>query len=298
MTMPRTYETPGKDRLVKKIEILREPEQIDSYEALKKNGFSIPARDIHLLGELSESFEGDLLVEHRAAEVVISPADRVRNCKGGKFNIKAKLMRGRNTFFLSTPKNPDEIFRLDVFYRSAVREWVESILKALVLVLVVKTFVVQAFFIPTQSMESTLLVGDYLLVDKITYLFRDPRPGEIVVFEYPVEPSKDFIKRCVAVGGQVISHQDDRLTVDGKRLREPYTQYVNVPGMYTNDKRSFSDYKVPDGCFWMMGDNRNNSADCRYWGALPRWRIIGKAWAGYFPFNRMGLMKHEMGKPE
>ena len=183
--MPREFETPGPGQgPVKSLSIWRALATIDDFVTLKKNGFSIPQRNVRLQGELASDFDGDLLMDHVAAEETLVQ-DRVRDVKGGRYDIKVNLMRGRNTFFLSSSKKPDEVYRLDVFYRSAAREWVESILKALVLVLVVKTFVVQAFFIPTQSMEKTLLVGDYLLVDKITYLFRDPLPGEIVVFEYP-----------------------------------------------------------------------------------------------------------------
>lgn len=281
---------------VRTLSIWRALGAIDDFATLKKNGFSIPQRNVRLQGDLTDGFQGDLVMEQRAAEETLVQ-DRVRDVKGGRFDIKVNLMRGRNTFFLFSSKKPDEVYRVDVFYRSATREWVESILKALVLVLVVKTFVVQAFFIPTESMQSTLLVGDYLLVDKITYLFRDPRPGEIVVFEYPEEPQKDFIKRCVAVGGQTISHADDTLHVEGKPLKEPYVQYLKT-AHYVNDKRTFTEMKVPADTFWMMGDNRNNSQDSRFWGPLPRWRIIGKAWAGYWPLRRVGLMSHRFGPAE
>lgn len=295
--MPTTFETPGATGPIRQLEIWRTLEAQDDFNSLKKNGFSVPQRNVRLQGQLADGFEGDLLIEQVAAEQTAMPQDRVREVKGGRFDVKVNLMRGRNTFFLSSSKKPDDVFRLDVFYRSAGREWVESILKALVLVLVVKTFVVQAFFIPTQSMESTLLVGDYLLVDKITYLFRDPVPGEIVVFEFPEEPQKDFIKRCVAVGGQTISHDDKTLRVDGHPIKETYTQYINN-GYAPNDQRNFTDMKVPEGSFFMMGDNRNNSQDSRFWGALPRWRLIGKAWAGYFPITRLGLMNHKFGTPQ
>lgn len=293
--MPRTYENPGEGP-VKELSVWRSLGTVDEFATLKKNGFSIPQRNVRLQGKLAESFEGDLMLEHHAMERVLA-AERVRDVKGGSFDIKVNLMRGRNTFFLSSSKEPDAIYRLDVFYRSATREWVESILKAFVLVLVVKTFVVQAFFIPTESMQSTLMVGDYLLVDKITYMFRDPVPGEIVVFEYPQDPQKSFIKRCVAVGGERVSHQDDTLYKNGKPLKEPYTQYLPLSAIYASDRRNFAERTITPGTFWMMGDNRNNSQDSRYWGELPRWRIIGKAWAGYWPLNRIGLMNHEIGKP-
>ena len=294
--MPRTIETPGREGPIKTLEIWRSLETQDDFAALKKNGFSIPQRNVRLQGQLADGFEGDLLMQQVAAEQAMVE-DLVREAKGGRFDVKVNLMRGRNTFFFTCSKKPDEVFRLDVFYRSAGREWVESILKALVLVLVVKTFVVQAFFIPTESMQSTLLVGDYLLVDKITFMFRDPVPGEIVVFEFPKEPEKDFIKRCVGVGGQVLSHHDDTLYVDGHAMKEPYTQYLKTMHVLS-DQRNFMDLKIPDGCFFMMGDNRNNSQDSRFWDPLPRWRLTGKAWAGYWPLTRIGLITHRFGTPQ
>lgn len=294
--MPRTFEVPGDQGPVAKLSIWRNNDAIDDFATLKKNGFSVPLRHIKLQGQLSAGFEGDLLFEHHAVEEQMT-GDRVREVKGGRFDLKVLLMRGRNTFFLRSSKNPDDVYRLDLFYRSTVREWVDSILKALVLVLVVKTFVVQAFFIPTESMQSTLMVGDYLLVDKISYMFRDPVPGEIVVFEYPQEPQKDFIKRCVAVGGDRIEHHEDRLFVNGKPLVEPYTQYIQTPHHFSDPRKNFEDRVVPEGHFFMMGDNRNNSQDSRFWGPLPRWRLTGRAFASYWPINRMGLIHHTYGTP-
>ncbi|MBI4862810.1 MAG: signal peptidase I [Candidatus Riflebacteria bacterium] len=264
---------------------------------LKKNGNAVAARTVRLQGTLAPGFAGDLVLTHEVMGQALSQ-DRVRDVRDHRFDVKVHLLRGRNTFRLASSKNLDEPYVLDLFHRSTLREWTESIIKALVLVLVVKTFVVQAFFIPTESMQMTLLVGDYLLVDKITYLFRDPRPGEILVFEYPVDPSKDFIKRCVATGGDRIAHLDDRLIVNGKPLNEPYTQYLNVPDHPgSSDHRSFEEFTVKPGTYWMMGDNRNNSQDSRFWGALPHWRLIGKAWCSYWPIHRAGLISHRFGTP-
>ena len=294
--MPRTYETPAQGQPIQELGVWRSLAAIDDFSTLKKNGFSVPQRSVRLQGKVAEGFEGPMTVEHHAMEQVLRRDQE--NVKGGQFDIKVNLMRGRNTFFLSSVKDPETVYRLDLFYRSTVREWTESILKAFVLVLVVKTFVVQAFFIPTQSMERTLMVGDYLLVEKITYLFRDPVPGEIVVFQFPNDPSKDFIKRCVGVGGQRLMHQNNTLYSEGHALKEPYTQYEAKEAVYASDQRNFEERTITPGCFWMMGDNRNNSQDSRYWGELPRWRIRGRAWASYWPLTRMGLIAHKFGTPE
>ena len=185
----------------------------------------------------------------------------------------------------------------DTAGKSKTREYISSILIAFGLALVIRTAVVQAFWIPSGSMEDTLLIGDYLLANKFIYgvpvdipftrisLFRlpalrDPRPGDIVIFRSPVEPGKDLIKRCVAVGGQEVRVIDKVLYVDGKRVPEPplakHTDHVIYPPA-VSPRDNFGPYVVPEGCFFMMGDNRDNSADSRYWRAAPRALIKGKA---------------------
>jgi signal peptidase I len=268
------------------------------YPSLKKNGFAVAARNVRLQGQLSDDFEGDLTLTQEVMGQTLMQ-ERVRDIKNKRFDIKVHLMRGRNIFHFTPATGTGPQFRLDLFYRSTVREWVESIIKALVLVLVVKTFAVQAFFIPTESMQKTLLVGDYLLVDKISYLFRDPRPGEIIVFEFPNDPTKDFIKRVVAVAGDTISHNNNQLVINGKAMKELYTQYLPIPDLrMETDRRSFGSKTIEPHHYFMMGDNRNNSQDSRWWGPLPSWRLIGRAWACYYPFTRIGLISHKFGTPE
>jgi signal peptidase I len=135
-------------------------------------------------------------------------------------------------------------------------------------------------------------------VDKVTYLFRDPRKGEIIVFEYPEDPSKDFIKRVVAVGSDRIEHRNSRLRVNGEAIDEPYVQYLqSAAHPATLERREFDEMTIKKGTYWMMGDNRNNSQDSRFWGALPQWRLIGKAWGAYWPIHRFGLISHRFGTP-
>jgi signal peptidase I len=176
--------------------------------------------------------------------------------------------------------------------KSIVREYVESFAVALILALIIKCSVVEAYKIPSGSMEDTLLIGDFLLANKFIYgskvpllpirlpALREPKPGDIVIFKYPRDPKVNYIKRCVAVEGQTVEIKDKVLYVDGKKIPDPprgkHTDpYVRHEGRDPRD--NFGPYKVPPGYMFMMGDNRDNSADSRYWGPLPRELVVGKA---------------------
>ena len=186
---------------------------------------------------------------------------------------------------------------------SSVLEAVSSLLVAIGLALVIRTIVVQAFFIPSGSMEDSLLVGDYLLANKFVYgapvdvpftsvsLFRlprirDPKPGDIVIFRSPIEADKDLIKRCVAVGGQTVLVKDKTLFVDGKPFVNPplakYTDSRIFNGFDGNRRDNFGPYVVPEDHYFMMGDNRDNSFDSRYWLAVPDELIKGQAMSIYW----------------
>ncbi|MCD6098439.1 signal peptidase I [bacterium] len=172
--------------------------------------------------------------------------------------------------------------------KSKLREWVETIVSALIIALILRTFVVQAYRIPTGSMEDTLLIGDFLLGEKITYRFRDPRPGEVVIFKYPLNPRKDYVKRCVAVGGQTVFVRDKVLFVDGVPFPDPPgVKYIDpeiLPSSVSN-RDNFGPYTVPAGYFFMMGDNRDNSADSRFWGPLAEKFIRAKPLIIYFSWS-------------
>lgn len=175
---------------------------------------------------------------------------------------------------------------------SIAREYLESLVIALIFALIVKCSVVEAYKIPSGSMEDTLLVGDFLLANKFIYgakvplipvhlpAFREPKPGDIVIFKYPRDPNVNYIKRCVAVEGQTVEIRDKVLYVDGKKYPDPtWAKYTdNNPNSPARDIRdNFGPYTVPKGHLFMMGDNRDNSADSRYWGPLPRELVLGKA---------------------
>lgn len=172
------------------------------------------------------------------------------------------------------------------------RESAEVLGTALLLALVIRAFVVQAFRIPSSSMEDTLLVGDFLLVDKFSYGakipftatrlpgLRDPHRGDIIVFRAP-HVNKDFIKRCVAVGGDEVELRNNVLYVNGAPAAEPYVKLEGrVPRV-----ADFPPRRVPDGKLFMLGDNRNNSQDSRFWGYLDMDRVKGKAFLLYWSWD-------------
>ena len=176
--------------------------------------------------------------------------------------------------------------------KSVVREYVEAILVAVLLALLIRTFVVQAFKIPSGSMIPTLLVGDHILVNKFLYRFRDPRRGDVVVFKYPVDESRDFIKRVIAVGGEEVFIKDRQIYVNC-RPPEPACRAVSDPHGYYEDRlgmggEAFGPVRVPPGSYFVMGDNRNNSQDSRYWGFVKGDKIKGKAFVIYWSWDSEG----------
>jgi signal peptidase I len=188
--------------------------------------------------------------------------------------------------------------------KSNIRETIEAVVVAFLIALVIRTFVIQAFKIPSGSMIPTLLVGDHILVNKFLLgtpvdipftnitLFRMPglrkaQRGDIVVFKYPEDPKRDFIKRVIGVGGDVVMAKDKAVYVNGRRLVEPYTQHVDEdikPGQF--DKRdNFGPVVVPKGAVFVMGDNRDQSYDSRFWGFVEDLEIKGKAVIIYWSWD-------------
>ena len=183
--------------------------------------------------------------------------------------------------------------------KSGVREMFESICVAVILAFFVRTFVVQAFKIPSGSMEPNLLIGDHLLVNKFvsapiltriedTLLpIQTIQRGDVVVFKHPRMPERDLIKRTIGLPGETIELREKRVFVNGKPLDEPYAHFVlnasDVPA--TDVRRNFGPVTVPADNYFMMGDNRDNSEDSRYWGFLPRDHVKGKALFLYISFG-------------
>jgi signal peptidase I len=180
--------------------------------------------------------------------------------------------------------------------KSQLQEYVEAILWAVALTFVLRAFVIQAFRIPSESMVKTLLVGDFLFVNKFefgpkipfTHIrlpgLRKPRRGDVIVFQYPPDPSKDYIKRCIATEGQTIEVRDKDVYVDGRRLVEPYVQHIYSDTLPAEQspRDNMSPVTVPPGHLFMMGDNRDNSADSRFWGFVPMDNVKGRAMFIYY----------------
>ncbi|MBS3977828.1 MAG: signal peptidase I [Syntrophomonadaceae bacterium] len=168
--------------------------------------------------------------------------------------------------------------------KSAFSEFLESIIIAIILATVIRVFLFQPFYIPSGSMEPTLMPGDRIIVNKLVYRYSEPERGDVVVFKYPLDPEKDYIKRIVAVSGERIEVDDGRLFINYEQVSEHYLP----PGLIYND---FGPAEVPAGQYFVMGDNRNNSQDSRIWGPLPRDNFVGKAVIIFWPLNRIGLIQ-------
>jgi signal peptidase I len=188
------------------------------------------------------------------------------------------------------------------FQKSTVREYFESIVIAVILALFVRTWVVQAFKIPTGSMENNLLIGDHLLVNKFmlgptaTGLerallpVRAVRRGEIIVFKYPEEPERDFIKRVIGLPGETLELRTKKVYINGKPLDEPYVHFLTAASAFSEVTSSdvqvnYGPVTVPPDQYFVMGDNRDNSQDSRYWGFLPRGHVKGKALMIYWSYE-------------
>jgi len=183
--------------------------------------------------------------------------------------------------------------------KSVVREYFESLVIAVSLALFVRTFVFQAFKIPTGSMEPNLLVGDHLIVNKMVFAptatgferailpHRDIHRGDVIVFKFPKDPTRDFIKRVIGLPGDQLELKRKKLYINGQELSEPYVHFL-APLSPESDKRSddlreeYGPVTVPANQYFMMGDNRDNSEDSRYWGFMPASYVKGQALFIYF----------------
>jgi len=182
--------------------------------------------------------------------------------------------------------------------KGKVREYAEAIVLALILALFIRTFVVQAFKIPSPSMVPTLLIGDHILVNKFLYGFkipfadgkilsiREPERGDVIVFRFPGDRRIDFIKRCVAVGGETIEIREKKIIVNGKPIEDAHALFQDDGGRFFDVRDNFGPVTVPEGKIFMMGDNRDNSNDSRFWGFVDLADVRGKAIVIYWSWDK------------
>ncbi len=166
---------------------------------------------------------------------------------------------------------------------TTVRDIVETVLAALLIAIVVRGLIIEPFLVDGPSMEPTLYTGQRLFVSKITYRLGTPKRGDIVMFRYPLNPSKDYVKRVVAVGGDTIEIRLGRVYVNGQQVQEPY---VRFSGLYDMAAQA-----VPQGTIFVMGDNRANSQDSRDFGPVKLSLVRGKAVFRVWPPKSVGFIK-------
>ncbi len=186
--------------------------------------------------------------------------------------------------------------------KSLMREYLEAIIIAILLALIIRAFVVQAFKIPSGSMKSTLLVGDHILVTKFAYgiklpilekelvSFGEPRRGDVIVFRYPLDPDKDFIKRVIGIPGDTIRISNKKVYVNNKEIDEPYIQHTD-PGILPaslSPRDNFGPVVVPPDNLFVMGDNRDESYDSRFWKFVDMSALRGRAFIIYWSWNGDG----------
>ena len=201
------------------------------------------------------------------------------------------------------------------FKKSVAREYLESIVVAVILALFIRTFVVQAFKIPTGSMETNLLIGDHLLVNKVAYspsglplegqlLPKKPiQRGHVVVFKFPEDPTRDFIKRVIGLPGERVEIRNKVVSINGTPLDEPYVRFLEPP-IHAQDaeihgrpdgRDNWGPQTVPAGHLFVLGDNRDNSRDSRFWGFLPVDQVKGRALIVYWSYEASREEYHRTG---
>ncbi|HLD41150.1 MAG TPA: signal peptidase I [Candidatus Omnitrophota bacterium] len=189
-------------------------------------------------------------------------------------------------------------------FKSVAWEWVESIVVALILALVIRHFVIQAFKIPTGSMRMTLIEGDRIMVNKFIYGakipfsdirlpgLRQPKRGDVVVFVYPEDPKKDFIKRLIGLPGETVEIKKGNIYINGELCQDPVVYnryYYNRPE--TNYGSEGEPVNVPQDSYYVLGDNSASSRDSRYWGFVPKKNMLGNAILIYWPPHRIRIIK-------
>ena len=164
-----------------------------------------------------------------------------------------------------------------------IKTWLQTAVVTVVLFLFLVTFVVQGFAVSGSCMEPNLKTGERLLGNKLIYRFSSPTRGDVVVFKYPVDPSKMYIKRIIGMPGETIEIRNGHVSIDGEQLREPYLVHAS--------HGSYGPEKIKSDCYFVMGDFRDQSNDSRIWGELPIKDVEAKAWVRFWPPKRIDLLR-------
>ena len=199
---------------------------------------------------------------------------------------------------------PANLFTQEQFkkYAPIIREWIETIVVAVLLALVIRSFIVQPFKIPTGSMRTTLIEGDRILVNRFIYglripfttvrffKFNHPKRGDVIVFNYPEDTERAFIKRVIGLGGDTIEIKDGKIFINEREFTHPSVKNIYY---YNRGSYGLTDQKitVPENSYYVLGDNSGSSKDSRYWGFVDDKYLIGKAFIIYWPLNRLHLIR-------
>lgn len=210
-----------------------------------------------------------------------------------------KVNEGEHTRAVSKERSmmmakPEPATSQEKSQRTIFQEYSEAFVVAIILAILIRALLVQAFKIPSGSMEPTLLIGDHILVNKLLYgiripftnarwpQFKKPERGDVIVFVYPGDRTKDFIKRVIAVGGDTVEIRNKKIFINGQQVPDPRAHFGPCPGGGGPTVDDMSPFKVPDGHLFVMGDNRNCSHDSRFWGFVPVDDVKGEAFLIYY----------------
>ena len=178
----------------------------------------------------------------------------------------------------------DENEKIEERRGSAVWEFIKVVVISVVIVLPIRTYIAQPFIVSGASMEPNFYNGEYLIVDELTYELRPPERGEVVVFRYPLNPSEFFIKRVIGLPGEKVEIKNGKITINGLELAEPYlpANLETAPNVKM---------ELAESQYFVLGDNRPKSSDSRFWGALPKEKLMGRALVRLWPIAKAGIIK-------
>lgn len=248
----------------------------------------VPRGDVRLEGVVDDPDLQQVQVEHFVAGRLIQI--RVARVRRGRFFCHLELFRGHNDLSVAAFDTSGRVETRHVVYRPRLREWAEVLLIALSLAFILRAFLFQAFVIPSDSMKDVLRREDRILVDKLAYHLEPPRRGELVVFEDPRRPGTFFVKRVVGLPRETVMLAGSEVSIDGRRLEEPYLAPRPAPAGGPSGVHSAT---VPEGSYFVLGDDRQTTADSRDFGSLPVRRIVGRPILRYWPPDRIGGLAQE-----